>query len=74
LFGLLSQKSSIIYTTAFTENWMNGIGLFINMLNGMNKFNSQMKDADLQTVTPLLLDLSFVEKMLDATNAARAGA
>jgi NitT/TauT family transport system substrate-binding protein len=47
-----------------TENWMNGIGLFIDMLNSMNKFNGRMKDADLQTAAPILFDLSFTEKAL----------
>jgi NitT/TauT family transport system substrate-binding protein len=58
------EKSAIIYTTKVTENWMNGIGLFIDMLNSMNKFNGRMKDADLQTAAPILFDLSFTEKAL----------
>ncbi len=58
------EKSSIIYTTDPTENWMKGEGIFLDMLNSMNKFKGPLKGSDLQTVTSLLYDFSFVEKSL----------
>ena len=58
------EKSSIIYTTNPTSNWLNGEGVFLSMLNGMNKFKGQMKGKDLKAATPLLYDFSFVNKSL----------
>lgn len=59
------EKSTIIYTTNPTDNWINGEAQFIAMLNSMNKFKGQMKGADIKTATPILFDFSFVRKSLD---------
>lgn len=58
------EKSTIVYTTDPTQNWLNGEGTFISMLNSMNKFKGQMKDKDLAAATPLLFDFTFVNKSL----------
>jgi NitT/TauT family transport system substrate-binding protein len=58
------EKSDIIYTTDPTKNWMRGEGVFLDMLNSMNKFKGSLKDKDLASATPLLYDFSFVEKSL----------
>ena len=58
------EKSSIIYTTDPTTNWLNGEAVFLSMLNSMNKFKGQMKDKDLKAATPLLYDFSFINKSL----------
>lgn len=58
------EKSTIIYTTDPTENWMKGEGVFLDMLNSMNKFKGSMKDTDLAAATPILYDFSFVRKSL----------
>ena len=58
------EKSTIIYTTDPTENWMKGEGVFLDMLNSMNKFKGKMKDTDLAAATPVLYDFSFVKKSL----------
>lgn len=58
------EKSTIIYTTDPTENWMKGEAVFLDMLNSMNKFKGKMKDADLTSAAPVLYDFSFVEKSL----------
>ncbi len=59
------EKSTIIYTTNPTENWMKGEAQFLAMLNSMNKFKGQMKGADIKTAEPLLFDFSFINKSLD---------
>ncbi|MFO7750294.1 MAG: CmpA/NrtA family ABC transporter substrate-binding protein [Desulfobacteraceae bacterium] len=56
------EKSTIIYTTDPTENWMKGESVFLTMLNNMNKFKGEMKNADLKTAAPVLFDFSFTEK------------
>lgn len=58
------EKSDIIYTTDPTENWMKGEGVFLGMLNSMNKFKGSLKDKDIASATPILFDFSFVEKSL----------
>ncbi|ACS80724.1 CmpA/NrtA family ABC transporter substrate-binding protein [Maridesulfovibrio salexigens] len=58
------EKSTIIYTTDPTENWIKGEAKFIAMLNNMNKFKGKMKDADITAAKPILFDFSFVEKSL----------
>ena len=58
------EKSTIIYTTDPTENWMKGEGVFLDMLNSMNKFKGKMKNADLAAAAPVLYDFSFVKKSL----------
>ncbi len=58
------EKSTIIYTTDPTENWMKGEGIFLDMLNSMNKFKGSMKDTDLAAAAPVLYDFSFVKKSL----------
>lgn len=56
------EKSSIIYTTDPTENWLKGEDVFLAMLNRMNKFRGVLKGEDLKSATPLLYDFSFVKK------------
>ena len=58
------EKSTIIYTTDPTENWMQGESVFLTMLNGMKKFKGCMKAVDLENAGPLLYDFSFVKKSL----------
>jgi len=58
------EKSTIIYTTNPTENWLKGEETFLGMLNSMNKFKGTMKGADLEAATPILFDFSFVKKSL----------
>ncbi|SDU45442.1 CmpA/NrtA family ABC transporter substrate-binding protein [Desulfobacula phenolica] len=58
------EKSAIIYTTDPTENWIKGEGVFLDMLNRMNKFKGKMKGADIAAASPILYDFSFVKKSL----------
>lgn len=58
------EKSSIVYTTNPTENWMHGEDIFLSMLNSMNKFKGAMKEADITAASPLLYDFSFVKHSL----------
>lgn len=58
------EKSTIIYTTDSTQNWLNGEATFLTMLNSMKKFKDQLKDKDISAASPLLFDFSFVNKSL----------
>ncbi|CAG36094.1 CmpA/NrtA family ABC transporter substrate-binding protein [Desulfotalea psychrophila] len=59
------EKSTIIYTTTPSQNWLKGEGIFLTMLNGMHKFKGKLKDMDLAKAAPLLYDFSFNKKALD---------
>lgn len=54
------EKSTIIYTTAATENWMRGQGTYLDILNDMNKFRGDLKGKSLPEVQDKLFDLRFL--------------
>jgi NitT/TauT family transport system substrate-binding protein len=56
------KKSTIIYTSQPSENWLRGVGLYLDMLNKMNKFKGKLKGKKLAEVEPIIFDFSFVEK------------
>lgn len=55
------EKSTIIYTTDPSENWMRGEALYLDVLNDMHKFKGRLKGRSLKEVTPLLYDFRFVQ-------------
>lgn len=52
-------RSSIVYTTVPSENWFNGVDMYLDILNKMNKFSGPLKDKQLAQAKPLLFDLRF---------------
>lgn len=56
------EKSTIVYTTNPTEKWLRGEGMFLNMLQGMNKLKGSLKTADLSVASPTLFDFTFIKK------------
>lgn len=59
------ERSSIVYTTNPTANWLKGEQMFLSMLQRMNKFKGALKDPTLEAATPILFDFSFVNKSLN---------
>lgn len=51
------EKSTIVFTTDPSENWMKGQGTYLDMLNDMNKFRGQLKDKKLDEAHDVLFDL-----------------
>jgi len=56
------EKSTIVYTTNPTENWLRGEGMFLNMLQNMKKLKGSLKSADITEATPTLFDFTFIKK------------
>jgi NitT/TauT family transport system substrate-binding protein len=56
------EKSTIVYTTAASDNWMRGQETYLDILNSMNKFRGQLKGKSLAEVRDLLFDLRFLTK------------
>ena len=54
------EKSTIVYTTAATDNWMRGQATYLDMLNTMNKFRGRLKGKTMDEARDLLFDLRFV--------------
>ncbi|MDD4767805.1 MAG: ABC transporter substrate-binding protein [Desulfotomaculaceae bacterium] len=57
-----AKASSLVYSTEVTENWMRGTGIYMDVLNNMDKFSDQLKGKNLDEVEPLLFNFSFTEK------------
>lgn len=56
------EKSTIIYTTDPSENWLRGVSIYMDMLNKMDKFKGSLKGKKLDEAKPLLFDFSFVKQ------------
>jgi NitT/TauT family transport system substrate-binding protein len=56
------QRSSIIYTTEPTEHWKQGVDMFLDMLNSMDKFKTKLKDKNLSQIEDVVFDFRFTEK------------
>lgn len=54
------EKSTIIYTTDPSANWMRGEATFMNILNRMDKLKGRLKDKKLDEVTSDIYDFSFI--------------
>jgi NitT/TauT family transport system substrate-binding protein len=57
-------KSSIIYSTDPTTNWLNGEEIFLTMLRSMNKLKGSLKDTDTAASQRILFDFAFVNTSL----------
>jgi NitT/TauT family transport system substrate-binding protein len=54
--------NNIIYTSDPSQEWLDGIEIYFNAIQAMNKFTDRLKDADYETVKKEVFDFSFVEK------------
>ncbi|KAF1084166.1 Nitrate transport protein NrtA precursor [Sporotomaculum syntrophicum] len=58
-----AKASTLVYNTDPSEEWMSGVGVYIDILNDMDKFEGQLKDKTLNDdVKKLLFDFSFIEE------------
>lgn len=58
------QKSTIIYTTDPSPNWMRGEATFLKILNNMKKLKGRFKGKELKDVEGEIYDFSFVKASL----------
>jgi len=61
---VVQAMSDLMTLAARWSNTNKGEGVFLDMLNSMNKFKGKMKDTDLAAATNVLYDFSFVKKSL----------
>ncbi len=55
------KRAEIYYTIEPDENWMNSISVYLDSLNGINKYDGKLKDKKLDEVKAELFDFQFVE-------------
>ncbi len=58
------EKSSIIYTTNPSPNWMKGEATFLKILNNMKKLKGRFKDKELKDVEGDIYDFTFIKASL----------
>lgn len=56
------RMSSLVFLNEFTPSWLKGTGAYLNILDGMNKFNDTLKGKTLDQAAPLLFDKTFLDK------------
>ena len=59
------EKSTIIYTTTPSANWMRGEATFMEILNRMNKLKGSFKGKPLQDVESDIYDFRFINAVLN---------
>jgi NitT/TauT family transport system substrate-binding protein len=58
------EKSTIIYTTRPSANWLRGEAIFMDILNGMDKLKGRLKGKSLQEAESEIFDFRFVNASL----------
>lgn len=58
------EKSTIIYTTNPSQNWMRGEAIFLDMLNSMDKLNGRLKGKAFEEIDTEIYDFRFVKMSL----------
>jgi len=58
------EKSTIIYTTNPSQNWMRGEAIFLEILNNMDKLKGRFKGKTLEEIDTEIYDFRFVKKSL----------
>ncbi|MGE4298054.1 MAG: CmpA/NrtA family ABC transporter substrate-binding protein [Desulfovibrionaceae bacterium] len=58
------EKSTIVYTTTPSANWLKGEDMFLAMLQRMGKFKGALATGNIEAAKPVLFDFSFVNKSL----------
>ncbi|QGT98645.1 ABC transporter [Candidatus Syntrophocurvum alkaliphilum] len=59
-----AQKSTVVYTTDPSENWVRGAGIYLDVLNDMGNFTGALQDKELEEVDEFLFNFDIVEKTL----------
>lgn len=57
------EAATIVFTTTPTEKWMEGVKLYVDVLNDLGKFNGEMKGKDFNDIRNFFFDFSFINKV-----------
>ncbi len=56
----VGKASSLVFLPNFTDGWMRGAGIYMDILNRMGNFTGKLKDKKLDDAKPALFDLHFI--------------
>jgi NitT/TauT family transport system substrate-binding protein len=57
------ENATIRYTTDPSEEWLNGIKVYVDALNKMDKFSDRLKGKDFDEVVKQAFDFSFINEL-----------
>lgn len=57
------KSAKISYTTDPTEEWLDGINIYVDALNDMDKFDGELKEKPFGDVKDRVFDFSYIEKI-----------
>lgn len=57
------DAAEINFTTDPTEDWLDGINIYLDLLNRTNKFEGRLKDKNLEEVLEQAFDFSYIEEI-----------
>lgn len=58
-----AENATIVYTTTPSEKWMDGVKLYVDVLNDMGKFEGEMKGKSFDEIKKVFFDFSFINKV-----------
>lgn len=56
----VGKASSLVFLPNFTDGWMRGAGIYMDILNRMGNFSGKLKDKKFEDTKPTLFDFRFV--------------
>jgi len=59
----VGKASSLVFLSNFTEGWMRGAGIYMDILNKMGNFTGKLKDKKLEDTKSILFDLRFINQV-----------
>ncbi len=59
----VGKASSLVFLPNFTDGWMRGAGIYMDILNKMGNFKGKLNDKKLEDVKPVLFDLRFIDQV-----------
>jgi NitT/TauT family transport system substrate-binding protein len=59
----VGKASALVFLPNFTDGWMRGAGIYMDILNKMGNFTGKLKDKKLEDAKPILFDLRFVNQV-----------
>ena len=61
--GDIIKTSKIVYTTDPTEEWIDGIKIYVDALNKMNKFDGRLKEMPFDELVNKCFDFSYIKEI-----------
>jgi len=58
-----AKASCLVYTNSFSDQWVRGAGIYMEILNDMGNFKGQLKDKPTGELKSIMVNPVFVEKV-----------